>query len=138
MIPSDRPFTVQDVVCALEALDERRVWRRRSVDNHISRLRDRGLIRRISRHKGMEGSVYVRAEAAVEPEPFDDKTMLEVAAEVLGGGRMTQTELAVAMLEAGYRTTMKPTALRAALGVAMRHSPERFVMRGGKWSLMMA
>ncbi len=49
VIPNDRPFTTLDVLTSLEALDPRRVWRKRSIDNHFSRLRDKGLIRRIKR-----------------------------------------------------------------------------------------
>jgi len=46
VLPSDRPFTTVDVMTALEALDPGRVWRKRSVDSHISRLRERGVMRR--------------------------------------------------------------------------------------------
>ncbi len=117
MIPADRQFTTVDVLASLEAFDPRGNWRKRSIDHHVSRLRARGLVKRLSKAKGTgEPAIYVRAGAAVEPFPFDDQTMMEVPREVLGDKRMTMTELAVAMLEAGYRTTMKPKALRTALG----------------------
>lgn len=51
VIPSDRPFTCNDVLTALEALDPRRPWRMRSIHHTISRLRERGLVRRLATAK---------------------------------------------------------------------------------------
>ncbi len=120
---------------SLEALDPGRVWRKRSVDSHISRLRERGVVRRLRKSKGTEPAQYVRVGVKVAPAPFEDKTLLEVIGEVLGGHSMTQTELVVAMLEAGYQSTMEPRAMRNAVGVVLRGDRGRFVVRGGKWGL---
>ncbi len=68
----------------------------------------------------------------IETSPFGDKTLREVVCEVLGGRKMTQTELVVAMLEGGYQTSMTPKALRDAVGVVLR-GDERFGETGGKW-----
>ena len=46
--------------------------------------------------------------------------------------RCLQTELAVAMLEAGYQTTMSPKRLRDAVGVALRKGRGQFPEEGGK------
>jgi hypothetical protein len=75
VIPADRPFTGADILLALEAIDPRRPWRRRSVDHSIARLRQKGLVRRLSkpRNGGQRGSspaTYVRAESPVKPSPF--------------------------------------------------------------------
>jgi hypothetical protein len=43
LIPKDRPFTTMDAAASLEALDNARVWRTRSIDRHISRLREKRL-----------------------------------------------------------------------------------------------
>ena len=44
VIPRDRTFTTVDIMTALESLDPGRVCRKRSIDNHLSRLRDRGSV----------------------------------------------------------------------------------------------
>jgi hypothetical protein len=131
VLPNDRPFTTVDVMTALEALDAGRVWRKRSVDSHISRLRERGVVRRLTKAKGLEPAVYARVGVKVAPAPFEDRTLVEVMGEVLAGRSLTQTELAVAMLEAGYQTTMAPKALRDAVGVVLRKG--QFNKRAGKW-----
>ena len=46
-----------------------------------------------------------------------------------------QTDLVVAMLEAGYQTTMTPKRLRDAVGVVLRKGRERFREVGGEWAL---
>lgn len=65
LLPTDRTFTTVDILAGLEALDPRRNWRKRPLDSHISRLRERGPMR--------------------------------------------QTELAMAILEAGYHLDNKHT-----------------------------
>jgi hypothetical protein len=132
VLPTDRPFTTLDILAALEALDPGRVWRRRAIDHHIFRLRERGVVRRLRKAKGAELAQYVRVGVQVAALPFENKTLSEVMAEVLGDKAMSQTELAVAMLDAGYDTTMTPKALRDAVGVVLRRE-RRFVQRAGKW-----
>ncbi len=129
----DEPFTTLDILARLEALDPGRVWHRRMIDHHIFRLRERGVVRRLQKAKGHELAVYVRKGVQVEPIPFDDKTLAEVAAEVLADGPLSQTELAIKLLDRGYRTTMTPAALRDALGVVLRKGP--FKRQGGKWAV---
>jgi hypothetical protein len=129
VIPSDRTFTTVDVMTALEALDPGRVWRKRSVDNHLSRLRERGLVRRIKKSRTNEPAVYARVGVQVAPLPFQDLTLGQVIKAVLVRP-MTATELVVAMLEAGYETSMTPNALRNAVGVELRKA---FKRDGAKW-----
>lgn len=135
VIPSDREFTTVDIMTALEALDPARVWRKRSVDSHLSRLRERGLVRRLKKHRSTEPSIYARVGATVQTRPFEDMTLIEVVAAVLGDRKMTQTELVVAMKEAGYETEMTKKTLRDAVGVAMRKD-DRFKRDGDKWSMV--
>ena len=61
-------------------------------------------------------------------------TLPEVMAEVLGDRSMTQTELMVAMLEAGYQTQMDKRALRDRVGVMLRENKGRFNCQGRNWS----
>jgi predicted transcriptional regulator len=130
----DRAFTTHDILVALKAADPTRNWRARSIDNYIARLRTKGILRRIRKSKGRERAIYVREGIKYDPLPFEDMKLVEVIAQVLGDRSMTQTELVVCMLEAGYDTQRKPNALREAVGQMMR-ADERFVVKGGKWSL---
>lgn len=132
VVPGDRPFSTTDILASLEALDPRRVWRKRSIDSHISRLRERGIIRRLRKATITEPALYAREGLEVDM-PFEDKRLKEVVYEVLGQvGPANQTELVVAMLEAGYQTEMGRKALRDAVGVVLR-GDGRFAVQGGKW-----
>ena len=102
-------------MAGLEALDPRRVWRKRSVDSHIARLRQKGLVIRLKRSQLRLPAVYAREGVEVEASPFGDMTPKEVVAQVLDRP-MSQTELVVAMLEGGYQTSMNPKKLRDAVG----------------------
>lgn len=133
VIPQDREFTTVDIMTALEALDPARVWRKRSVDSHIFRLREKGLLRRVRRSHKADAAIYARVGATVEVRPFENMTLVEVVAAMLEGRSMTQTELVVAMVEAGYETQMSKGALRNAVGVAMRKD-DRFTKSGDKWT----
>ena len=115
-------------------MDPGRIWRKRSVDSHISRLRKRGIVSRISRSRGSEPAVYARLGVQVAPRPFQDMTMREVIRTVLAEKPLTQTELVVAMLESGYYTTMTRQALRNAVGMELRKDGE-FRKADGKWTL---
>src|SRR4051812_37945451 len=46
VVPPDRPFTALDIMAALEAYDRKRRWTKAAIDNAITRLRERGMIRR--------------------------------------------------------------------------------------------
>jgi hypothetical protein len=133
VLPSDRTFTTQDVMTSLEALDATREWRKRAIDNHISRLRDRGVVTRLSKSNGTELAVYARNGVTVEPLPFQGKTLLDVVSETLAGRSLTLTELAVDVLEAGYVTKMAPKVFRSSLGAMLRKESGRFRVEGGKW-----
>lgn len=138
VIPTDREFTTVDVMTALEALDPGRVWRKRSVDSHISRMRERGLIRRLRKARtgahANEPAVYVRAGVPVAERPFQGQTLRDVLKATLADGPMTQLELTVTLLERGYDTTMTPRAFRAAVGGQLRNNPADFVKVDGKWA----
>ncbi|MEQ8787902.1 MAG: hypothetical protein RIC55_16470 [Pirellulaceae bacterium] len=133
VIPTDRPFTTQDILAGLE--DPDRVWRKRSIDYRLSRLRAKGLVRRLKKSHGLEQAVYAHKNCKTEPLPFEDMELPEVIAAVLGDRSMTQTEIAVAMLEQGYETTMGKMALRNQVGLAVRDG-EQFVAEGGKWRMI--
>jgi hypothetical protein len=136
VIPTDRPFTTQDILIALETIDPRRNWRKRSLDSHLSRLRERKIVRRMKRAHGSQLAVYVRCGVEVEPLPFEGLTMKDVVEKVLSErGPMRQTELVQTMLGQGYPTTMTPKALRDAVGVVLR-GDRRFREKTGMWILL--
>ena len=130
-LPTDRPFTTVDILTALEAMDPGRVWRKHTIDSYISRLRERRIVRRLRKSRGTEPALYARAGVQVDAQPFGDKTLAQVVGEVLGAKSLTQTELVMAMIDAGYQSTMTPQALRNAVGVVLREGP--FKRREGKW-----
>jgi hypothetical protein len=115
----------------LEALDSRRPWRKRSVDSHISRLRTKGIVRRVKKSQNRNPAVYVRVGVETEPLPFEDVTVPEVVREVLGDRSMRAVEMMHAMKEAGYQTKMGLPMLRVAVRRVLNQGD--FVERGGKW-----
>jgi hypothetical protein len=137
VIPSDGPFTSGDLLRSLEALDPRRPWRKRSVDHTIQRLRAKGLVRRLSKAKAgraenVSPAFYVRAGVKADSQPFGDKSLLDVLYVTLQGQSLTATELTVAILEAGYRSTMSHKRLRDHAARIMRKD-ERFRRDGERW-----
>lgn len=130
VIPRDRSFTTVDVMTGLEAMDPTRVWRKRSVDFVMTRLRERGIIKRLKRASIHEPAVYARSEAPVKPAPLADMTLLQVIGKVLAKP-MTSTEVVVAVLEAGYETAMGRNNLRNH--VVRELGRAGFKSDGGKW-----
>jgi hypothetical protein len=55
-------FTAGDILIGLEALDPGRYWRVRSVNSHISTLRERGIIKRVSRPTINGAALYPTAD----------------------------------------------------------------------------
>jgi len=132
VMPRDETFTVLEIVAKLEGLEPGRVWRRHSVGNYIVTLMKRGLVRRLDRHKGHEPSVYIRAGANVPKRPFEGQSLAVVMRQVLTKP-MSQTELAIRILEAGYHTTMSKKAFRKQVGEMLAMPGNGFVKDGAKW-----
>jgi hypothetical protein len=138
VIPSDRQFTVADVVLALETADPRRTWSSRSIGNCISRLCGKGLLRRLSKqrrggkHHGSDPAVYVRADCQTEPRPFQGMELKDALYETLQGKSLTTLELAVTIRELGWQTSMKPRGFREYVGRRLRDD-ERFKRVGERW-----
>lgn len=130
VLPRDRTFTVVDIVTSLEAVDPTRHWRKRSVDCHISRLREMGILRRIKKSQGREPAVYAVADLDVPRLPFEGLTLGQSVAKVLVRP-MSAIEVTVALIEQGHHTTMKKPYLRNAVEQELRHGAFKRV--GGKW-----
>ena len=117
---------------ALESLDGNRTWRPTSIQNHITALRNKGIVNRLKRAHGNTLAVYARMGVEHEEIPFGDKTLKEVVEEVLGDTSLGPIELTVAMLEAGYQTDMEPKALRDAIGLVLRNGD--YEIKWGQWT----
>lgn len=132
VIPADKEFTVRDVRASLEAMDPCRVWHRRPIENHIFHLRQHGVIVRIKRANLVDPAVYIRAGAKFVPRsPLGDMTLVEAMRHVLKEKPLTSIEVAVAVLEAGYKTLMPNYRLRNR--VSRELSKGRFTQKAGKW-----
>jgi hypothetical protein len=135
-MPQDGPFTINDVIAGLRAMDPLGDWRAPAVTNQIGRLRHGGQVKRIRRATIKQPALYVRVGVEVAPTEYGDMTMLDAAEKLLRERGMTLTELAVCMKESGFTTMMTTRGLRSAVGVAMRRAPERFKIVGGKWVVL--
>jgi hypothetical protein len=131
-IPRDEPFTIADIVARLEGLEPGRIVRRKSVCNYIAGMTERGLLRRLDRHRGNAPSLYVRAGVNVPKRPFEGMTLPQVLREALTKPT-NQTELTVCILEAGYRSQVSKKALRKQVGETLAMPGSGFVKAGGKW-----
>jgi len=130
VIPRDEPFTVADVMAALESLDAGRVWPKASVHRHITKLRHLGLVRRVRRHKVNEPAVYARTDGPVKVEA-EDKNLRQVILETVTRPMRT-AEVVVALLEGGYKTSMIPGHFRTTVIRQLRQLGLK--EKGGKWS----
>jgi len=128
VVPQDRPFTVQDVIVALEELEPARNWRKGAVVHAIGRLIDKGVLKRVRRAARCEGAVYARSDL---PMKIETRPIRQVIQDVLTRP-MTVLEITVAIEEAGYQSTMTPKALRDYVGRKLRAGG--FRRDGERWT----
>jgi len=133
VIPTDRTFTTVDILAGLEALDPGRVWRKRLIDGHVSRLRDRGIVRRIRKSKKSEPAIYACVGVNVGSEPFEDMRIEDVVSQVLEDGPMRQSESIVETLERGYQIRMKRQHFSAHIGRVLRGNSDMFKLSADRW-----
>jgi hypothetical protein len=129
VIPKDTPFNTADLMAALEALDPGRAWRKRSVDWTLVTLRRKGIVKRIKRATIHEPAVYLMGEAP-QVVPLGDMTLIQCIGNVLAGP-MNTTEVCVAAVEAGYRTSMSQQNLRNHVHRLLKKNG--YKQDGGKW-----
>jgi len=135
VIPDDQEFSVDDLMLSLQQMDDTRVWSKPKVWNHIAKLRRKGQIKRTRRHSYNEPALYVRTGVEAPERPFATTPLNDVVALVLADKQMTELELTVAVLEAGYESKRSRRKLMEAIGQILRKD-ERFKMDGGKWALI--
>lgn len=137
LVPEDGTFTTGDIMDALEKSEPGRIWNERAVGNQLSRLRDKGIIKRIRRAKRTERAVYVRVGVEYEKGRFDDMTLRQVIAVVLTEqGPLKVTELTIAVLEGGYDTIMNRKSFRRAVDTELKAHKQFARDSDGKWSLV--
>ena len=78
------------------------------------------VVRRLRKSRNAEPALYVRVGVAVEKRRFEGMTLREAMRATLAERPLNATELAVAMLDAGYETTQTPQAFRCAVRVELR------------------
>ena len=128
-------FTLHDVLNGLQDLDPKRAWSAKAVGNHLLKLRKRGVLQRTKRSTTGCAARYVRVETVRDKQPFEDQPLSSVLPAVLGNRKMTVLEIAVALLESGFRTKMRRKRLTDAIYAAMLREPERFKREGAKWAV---
>lgn len=130
VLPVGEPFSVADIIAALEGLDPSRLWRKTSVCRHITWLRNRGLVRRVKRHTVKSGAVYMRTSANEPGIVTEEKTVRALIDEVMTKP-MRIAEVCAAVLAAGHKTSMIPGHFRTH--VIRRLKEAGFRERDGKW-----
>lgn len=128
VLPVGKSFTTADIMAALRVIDPQRDWSQRAIDSHISRLRLKGILKRLRRSTVDSRAVYARVDFNAEPE---SKSLREHIAAVLVRP-MTMAEIAVAVLEAGCKTTMKGRCLRNTIARELREGG--YKRDGERWS----
>lgn len=136
LIPQDRTFTFGEIVEQLQDADPGRDFNVPSLRTFFQKLRDRGIIRRVSKVDG--GCVLWAATGHVIPDgPFGAMSLVDVAELVLrDAGPLWPTELVLTIQERGYRTDADPRKLLNSLQTSLKRNRERFVCdEDRRWGL---
>lgn len=135
--PSDRTFTVDEIVATTQAAYPDIRFRRDSVRSAMQRHKEQGIIRRVCKQdKGT--TIWAVADLAVTEVPYGAMSFADVAEEILVGSQgMRPAELVVAMQTAGYRQDDDPAHLVRKVTQSLGINPKRFQRDArGKWRLV--
>lgn len=136
LIPQDRTFTFGEIVEQLQAVDPGRDFNLPSLRTFFQKLRDRGMIRRVSK---VDGGCVLWAAAGfhVTDSPFGAMSLVDVAEAVLrDAGPLWPTELVLTIRERGYRSDADPRKLLNSLQSSLKRNRERFACGDdGRWSV---
>jgi hypothetical protein len=135
VVPTDKPFTVSDVMVALGEAHAGQKFHLPTVRTHTSRLCSRGFFRRLYKTSQQE-TLYAVAGSPVTEGAIESKNLATVAHEVLteAGKPLEPIEIAVRMRERWYRADDPPAVLVAAIRGMFRQYPGRFRQDDGRWS----
>ncbi len=135
VIPSDGTFTTGDIMLALESADPGRIWNERAVINHIARLREKNIIKRVRRAERSERAVYARIGVEYKTPPLDDLTLAQVIEQVLSNREpLRVAEVAVAVLALGYDTIMSHKSFLHTVDTELK-AHDQFCQDAGKWRM---
>ena len=137
VIPRDKPFTLGELVAALQAAEPDRAFHVPSVRTLMPDLVKAGAIRKVRRAAG--GHVYwAHPECRVDDGPIAALSIADATALVLDEcGPLTAAEIVVNLKERGYRTDADPRTLLTTLRYAFKRNREKFKRDEPtkKWSL---
>jgi len=133
VMPVDRPFTIEEITERLQAMFPARIWNKAVVSNHITHMRQRGVVYRVSKPKRGHNAVYAAKGVQVPASAFGDKPLSDVMSELLTEP-MRPVELAVRVLESGYETSMSRDNMRVTICRVLRTNGGFRKVAGGKWT----
>jgi hypothetical protein len=126
LIPTDRTFTIREIIEGLRAADPEREFTLPSVNACIHGLKDSGMVKRVSRGDGGQ-AIWAAAALDVEEGEFGSMRMADVSAILIGErGPMTAVELVIAMQQRGYRPEANPNLLVRSLATTLKRAKGRF------------
>ena len=128
-IPTDRNFTVYDVLESLGMADTEKARVRTTFDRMINRKE----IKRVRRGRKGNPALFAVWDFGPIPSELNDMSQIKAAETVLRDlGPSTLVELVVAMCERGYVAVSGKQTLARSLKSAMYHKSD-FVCDDGKW-----
>ena len=135
LVPTDRPFTVAEMVTMLSRESPDRVAYVPTIRSIFTRLEREGIIKRVGRDGVHVHWASVKYNGRLSPHGA--ATITTVAKQVLGEkGPLRLSELIVAMRESGYRSEANPRKMLASVAATLCRNADTFrVIKGasGGW-----
>jgi len=125
-LPQDRPFTADDVLANVQAVEPDRTFKRGTLKTILHKLGDLALIRRVAKDK--KGYVlWAAAGCEVETKPYAAMPLSDVIADILtDSDPMRPAELVVAIQGLGCRAGDDPQKVLRAVRKSLQGNPRRF------------
>lgn len=133
LMPTDREFTVGDILKLLQDAEPKRRFDMKTVRSQFQYLESTGKVRRTRKASGRV--LWAVPSLVVAKTPFGVRTAASVAEEVLREcGPMATLELLVEMRERGYRADQHPRKMLATVqGILYRN--KQFRREGKRWAV---
>lgn len=133
VIPSDRAFTVNELVEILTVAEPGRIFQRETVREYLQRLGDRGVVRRVGRASNRVH--WAAADYAGPVDPQCGKRLPELAGEILAeSGPLRSLELLARIREHGYRAADDQRLVLRSLRMALWRCDAFQRDKTGKWT----
>ncbi len=134
--PQDRPYTANDVLVIVQAVEPNRIFKRGTLKTILHKMGDLALIRRVA--KDRKGYVlWAAAGCEVETKPYAAMPLSDVIADILEGSEaMRPAELVVAVQRLGDRSEDDPRELLLVVRKSLYANPRRFIKaENGGWGV---